>query len=266
MREQEKINFIKLAKQVAVLGGKEALNYFRDPRLRIQNKSSKLFDPVTAADLASENKMRSYIRKARPLDTVIGEEKGISPGSSEFTWVLDPIDGTRAFVAGIPVWTVLVSLSWNNLPILGVIYQPFTKELFIGGLGISEYIRDNISTETSVRNCDNLKEAFLSSTFPEIGTAMERKAFEAVAGRVKICRYGLDAYAYALLAVGQLDIVVESGLKSYDVQAPIALIEAAGGIVTNWRGGSAVDGGRIVASGDKHLHANIVNILSNFVQ
>ncbi len=265
MRQQDKTNFVKLAKQVAILGGKEALNYFRDPWLGIQNKSSTLFDPVTDADLASEDKMRSYIKKARPLDTVIGEERGISPGSSEFTWVLDPIDGTRAFVTGIPVWTVLVSLSKNNIPILGVIYQPFTKELFTGGLGISEYIRDNISNKTSIRNCDNLNEAFLSSTFPEIGSIMERKAFEAVAGQVKICRYGLDAYAYALLAVGQLDIVVEAGLKPYDVQAPIALIEAAGGIVTNWRGGSAVDGGRIVASGDKFLHETIVNILCNFM-
>ncbi len=265
MNEQEKLKLITLAKQIALLGGKKALNYFRDPKVGIKNKSLRMFDPVTCADLESEDKMRDFIKKARPLDTVIGEERGISPGSSEFTWVLDPIDGTRAFVSGIPVWTVLVGLVKNNVPVLGVVYQPFTDELFIGGLGRSEYIRGDYSHLTSVRSCSDIDRAFLSSTFPEIGTVIERQAFEAIAKQVKICRYGLDAYAYALLAIGQLDIIVEAGLKSYDVQSPIALIEAAGGVVTDWNGGSAIHGGRVLACGDKALHKSAINILSNYV-
>ena len=201
----------------------------------------------------------------RPQDTVIGEERGKSVGSSAFTWVLDPIDGTRAFVSGIPVWTVLVSLSKNNVPILGVIYQPFTQELFSGGFGKAEYVRGDVSHSISVRRCDNLTDAFLSSTFPEIGTLIEREAFEAIAKHVKICRYGLDAYAYGLIAAGQLDMVIEAGLEDYDVQAPVALIESAGGIVTNWKGESALEGGQILACGDEALHNIALNILRKFV-
>ncbi|MDG2475206.1 MAG: inositol monophosphatase family protein [Paracoccaceae bacterium] len=262
MKEQEKLNFISLAKKIALLGGEEALSYFRHPNLRVDTKGSDIFDPVTEADIASEDKMRSYIQQIRPDDTILGEERGVSEGSSDFTWVLDPIDGTRAFISGIPVWTVLVSLSQNSVPILGVIYQPFTKEFFVGGLGVSDYTCKGFSTESIARKCGSLSKAFLSSTFPEIGTEFERKAFEGVASKVKLCRYGMDAYAYALLATGHLDIVVEAGLKSYDVQAPIAVIEAAGGIMTDWKGGPATNGGRVLACGDELVHKIALEMLS----
>lgn len=265
MNSIEKMELLNLAKRVALIGGEEALRFFRDSDLRIKNKDSNSFDPVTQADVASEAAMRSCIRSVRPGDTIVGEEKGTSKGSSEYTWVLDPIDGTRAFISGIPVWTVLVSVSQNEVPIIGVIYQPFTQEIFVGGLGISDYIRNGFSLETSVRHCTNLKDAFLASTFPEIGTQNEHSAFQKVSKSVRLTRYGLDAYAYALLASGHIDIVIESGLKLYDIQAPIALIEAAGGIVTNWTGNSASGGGQVVASGDKRLHEKILNILGNYV-
>ena len=263
MNSIEKMELINLVKKVALVGGQEALRYFRDPDLRIQNKDFDSFDPVTQADVAAEEAMRSCIGAARPSDSIIGEEKGISKGSNEFTWALDPIDGTRAFISGIPVWTVLVSVSLNAVPICGVIYQPFTQEFFVGGLGVSDYIRSGFSLETSVRSCNSLKDALLASTFPEIGTVNEQRAFQNVSKRVKFTRYGMDAYAYALLASGHIDIVIEAGLKAYDIQAPIALIEAAGGVVTNWSGSSAWDGGRVLACGDKRLHEQILDILSN---
>lgn len=265
MHSIEKMELVNLAKRIAVIGGKKALGYFRDPDLRIKNKDFESFDPVTLADVAAEDAMRSCIRAARPCDTIIGEEKGTSKGSNEFTWVLDPIDGTRAFISGIPVWTVLVSVSKNQVPICGVIHQPFTQEIFVGGLGVSEYLRNGFSLETSVRHCKDLKKALLASTFPEIGTLNEHSAFQKVSRSVRLTRYGMDAYAYALLASGHIDIVIEAGLKEYDIQAPIALIEAAGGIVTNWSGDSASDGGQVVACGDKHLHREIIGLLCNYV-
>ena len=262
MESQEKINLIKLAKDVAIAGGAEALNYFRKANLQINNKDPFAFDPVTQADMASEDEMRKCILKVRPNDTIIGEERGISEGVTSLTWVLDPIDGTRAFISGIPVWTVLVSISMNDIPVLGVIYQPFTQEMFVGGFGVSDYIRNNISIKASVRRRKGLKESYLATTFPEIGTISERESFEAVAKEVKLCRYGMDAYAYGLLALGHLDIVIEAGLKPYDVRAPIAVIEAAGGIVTDWYGGPAVNGGKLLACGDKFVHSAAVKILS----
>ena len=263
MNSSEKMEFINLAKRVAVIGGQKALSYFRDPDLRIRNKDFDSFDPVTEADLASEDAMRSCIRAVRPSDTIIGEEKDTFQGSSEFTWVLDPIDGTRAFISGIPVWTVLVSVLQNGIPICGIIHQPFTQEMFVGGLGVSDYLRSGFSLETSVRQCHDLKNALLASTFPEIGTEYEHTAFQKVSKSVRLTRYGMDAYAYALLASGYIDIVIEAGLKTYDIQAPIALIEAAGGVVSNWTGGSALQGGQVLACGDKRLHKEILDILDN---
>ena len=265
MNSIEKLELINLAKRVALIGGQKALSYFRDPDLRIQNKDLDDFDPVTQADVASEDAMRSYIKAARPYDTIIGEEKGKSEGSNGFTWVLDPIDGTRAFISGVPVWTVLVSISQNDIPICGVIHQPFTQEMFVGGLGVSDYIRNGFSLETSTRPCNRLNGAFLATTFPEIGTHTERSAFEKVAKSAKMTRYGMDAYAYALLAAGHIDIIIEAGLKAYDIQAPIALVEAAGGVITNWTGHSASDGGQVLACGDKRLQKQILDILCDYV-
>ena len=265
MNSIEKMELINLAKRVALIGGRTALSYFRDPDLKIQNKEFDTFDPVTEADVACEDAMRSCIIAARPYDSIIGEEKGTSKGSNEFTWVLDPIDGTRAFISGIPVWTVLVSISQNQIPLCGVIHQPFTQEIFVGGLGVSEYIRNGFSLETSVRRCKELKNALLASTFPEIGTLIEHSAFQKVSKSVRLTRYGMDAYAFALLASGHIDIVMEAGLNAYDIHAPIALIEAAGGVVTNWTGKSALDGGQVLACGDQFLHKQILDILSDYV-
>ena len=262
MLKAEKDKLLELAKQVARLGGEEALKYFRKTNLDVKSKSLKTFDPVTQADLASEEVMTKLIKMARPDDSVIGEEKGATPGSSPYSWVLDPIDGTRAFISGSPVWTVLVSLNKNNKPILGIIYQPFTREMFIGGLGVSQFIGDKCELETKSRYCPKVKDSILFSTFPEIGTRGEQKAFNFVSKRAKLTRFGMDAYAFGLLAAGHIDIVIEAGLKNYDICAPIAVIEAAGGVVTNWAGEKIINGGKVLACGDKTLHAEVVSILS----
>ena len=256
---------VSLAKRVALVGGEQALHYFRNKNLDIKNKDVDRFDPVTEADSMAEEAMRNLISKIRPSDSIFGEEMGVTEGESAFTWILDPIDGTRAFLSGAPVWTVLVSVSDGKTPFLGVINQPFTKEVFTGGLGVSELTQNGFAVETCTRQCDGLSNAILFTTFPEIGTELERRAFNTVSDKVKLTRYGMDAYAFALLAMGQIDIVIEAGLKSYDVSAPIAVIEAAGGIVTDWAGGSASVGGQVLACGDRHIHTEILKILSNFL-
>jgi histidinol phosphatase-like enzyme (inositol monophosphatase family) len=169
--------------------------------------------------------------------------------------VLDPIDGTRAFLSGAPSWGVLVGLDAGDGPILGIVDQPYIGERFIGGFGRAVLRLHGAERPIATRPCARLADAILFSTFPEIGSAAERAGFEAVRDRVRLTRYGFDCYAYALVALGQIDLVIEAGLYPYDIQGPQAVIEAAGGVVTDWRGGPAHRGGRIVAAGDARTHA-----------
>ncbi len=263
MVDKERAELIDLVKRVAELGGESALKFFRDPKLTIDNKSLRTFDPVTEADLASEVAMTNFIRTVRPDDSIVGEETGFTVGSSPYTWVLDPIDGTRAFISGAPVWTVLVSVNKDHTPILGAIYQPYTREMLIGGLGVSNFIRGEFISKIKVKSCSTLGDAILFSTFPEVGTAPERKIFNMVSKRVRLTRFGMDAYAFGLLANGHIDIVMEAGLKSYDICAPIAVIEAAGGLVTDWAGKKIVNGGKVLACGDKKLHMELIDFIAS---
>ncbi len=256
------VALIELAKKVAISGGDLALSYFRTPGLSVKNKHLSTFDPVTEADLKAELLMRDLIERERPTDSILGEEMGFKKGSSEYTWVLDPIDGTRAFIAGVPVWTVLVSINLKGEPILGIMYQPFTKELFIGGLGVSEVARQGLVVSLDSSKCENLTDCILFTTFPEIGSLGERRKFESVKKIVKLTRYGIDSYAYGLLALGLIDVIIEAGLKSYDILAPISIVESAGGIVTDWTGGSAKMGGQVLATGNSILHNKVLEIIS----
>jgi histidinol phosphatase-like enzyme (inositol monophosphatase family) len=176
--------------------------------------------------------------------------------------VIDPIDGTRAFISGIPSWGVLIGLDAGDGPVLGVVDQPYMSERFIGAFGRASLVTRGEKRDITTSNCETLGEATLMSTFPEVGTEAERLGFEAVRDSAKLTRYGLDCYAYALLAMGQIDLVIEAGLNAYDVQGPIGVIQAAGGVVTNWRGGPAHNGGRLVAAGTAVLHAQALAILS----
>ena len=252
----------RTAEALADLAGAAALPLFRSRALDAANKAEAGFDPVTEADRAAEAAMRAQLARGRPEDGVLGEEFGPAPGTSGLTWVLDPIDGTRAFLCGAPSWGVLVALDAGTGPILGLIDQPYIGERFMGGLGRAEMVRAGAARPLGVRSCATLAEATLCSTFPEIGSAAERAGFEAVRDRVRLTRYGLDCYAYAMIALGQVDLVIEAGLHPYDVQAPQAVIEAAGGVVTNWRGGPAHGGGRVLAAGDARVHAEALALLA----
>lgn len=252
----------RTAEDLADIAATRSLPLFRSEGLRADNKAAAGFDPVTEADREAERAMRTLLADRRPEDGVLGEEFGPAAGASGFTWVLDPIDGTRAFMSGAITWGTLIGLDAGEGPILGLIDQPYTGERFMGGLGRAELVRGGERRPLGVRACPGLGDAILYSTHPEVGDPAERVAFEAVRDRVRMTRYGFDCYAYALVALGQVDLVIEAGLKAYDIQGPQAVIEAAGGTVTDWHGRSPHAGGRVLAAGDPRVHAAALELLS----
>jgi histidinol phosphatase-like enzyme (inositol monophosphatase family) len=240
----------------------QTLSLFRSPGLRPDNKAGDGFDPVTEADRASERAMRAILAAERPEDGILGEEYGVQAGQSGLTWVLDPIDGTRAFIAGAPSWGVLIGLTDAEGPIYGIVDQPHLDERFEGGFGRARLISRGGEQPISTRSGVVLEQATLMSTYPEVGSPAEYAAFRRVADRVRLTRYGLDCYGYALLAAGHVDLVIEAGLQPYDVAAPIALVRAAGGVVTDWQGAPAHGGGTILAAGSAALHAEALALLN----
>ncbi|MGY6534116.1 MAG: histidinol-phosphatase [Pararhodobacter sp.] len=238
------------------------LRHFRQPMLHTENKDGDGgFDPVTAADREAEATMRALLARLRPNDAILGEEAGSTPGTSGLTWVLDPVDGTRGFMSGTPTWGVLIALSDDDGPVLGVIDQPYIGERFLGGPGRAEVLGPQGRAPLKTRAARALDQATLFTTFPEIGTPDERAAFDRVAQAVRLTRYGTDCYAYALIAAGQIDLVIEAGLGPHDIAAPIAVIEAAGGVVTNWQGGPAHHGGQVLAAANRTIHDRVLALL-----
>lgn len=239
----------------------QTLRLFRSPDLRPDNKQSDGFDPVTEADRASERAMREILAQERPQDAILGEEYGAQAGTSGLTWVLDPIDGTRAFMSGAPSWGVLIGVNDASGPIYGLIDQPYLDERLEGGFGQARVSGRGRDLPLATRRAVPLAQATLMTTYPEVGSPEEFGAFRRVSSQVRLTRYGLDCYAYALLAAGQIDLVIEAGLQSYDVAGPIAVVRAAGGIVTDWTGGPAHEGGRIIAAASGQLHAEALRLL-----
>lgn len=266
---------VEVAGAVADAARQEAMSAFRRP-VFVEDKNAdeasrtidgKGFDPVTIADRAAEAAMRTVLRAQRPDDAVRGEELQDQAGMSGLTWVLDPIDGTRAYISGLPTWGTLIGLSDGTRPFLGVIDQGHTGERFVG---ISHGDRREAwlehrgqSTPLAARDDIDLAHATLFTTFPEIGTAEERAAFERVRDRVRLTRYGTDCYAYAMLAAGHVDLVIEAGLSAHDVHALIPVVEGAGGIATSWSGAEGHEGGRFLAAASPHLHHAAMELLGD---
>jgi myo-inositol-1(or 4)-monophosphatase len=250
----------EIAEKLADAARTETLAHFRTIGLASESKGER-YDPVTVADRGAEAAMRALIRRHRPDDAILGEELGHEAGISGLTWILDPIDGTRGFVSGTPTWGVLIGLSDNRGPFLGIIDQPYIAERFCGGPGRAWVDGPHGRQALQTRPHRPLSEATVFTTFPEVGTSAEARAFHAVAGRARLTRYGMDCYAYALVAAGHADLVIEAGLHPFDVAAPIAVIEAAGGMVTDWTGAPAHDGGRILAAANPEIHAEALAIL-----
>jgi myo-inositol-1(or 4)-monophosphatase len=217
---------------------------------------------VTRADREAEEAIRSLIAASYPEHGVLGEEHGAENAGAEYTWVVDPIDGTKAFITGFPTWGTLIALNHRGRPVLGVVDQPYTRERFVGGPDGAFLNGARLRT----RRCADLSLARLGMTTVNMfKPGPERAAFEGVRDRAALVRPGGDCYSYCMVAHGLLDIVIEGDLAPWDIQACIPLIEAAGGVVTDWRGGSAAGGGLVLACGDPALHARILPMLSGGV-
>ncbi|MEM9045287.1 MAG: histidinol-phosphatase [Pseudomonadota bacterium] len=265
MTDEEIDALAALANRMADRAGAAALKHFRTARLTTENKAGEAgFDPVTAGDREAEAAMRELLSEERPDDGVFGEEHGQVTGTSGLTWVLDPIDGTRAFITGLPSWGVLIALDDGAKGKLGVIDQPFTKERFIGVVGKgAAFFRDGSGEHpVTTRTCDSLSEATLLTTDPYLFNQTELAAFEDIRTLAKLTRFGLDCYGYAMVAMGHADLVVETDLAAYDIAAPAALVQAAGGIATDWQGRDCRWGGRALVAGDPRVHAEALEILS----
>lgn len=228
----------------------------------VDNKAASGFDPVTAGDRAAEAALRALINATYPEHGIMGEEFGNEHLEAEKVWVLDPIDGTRAFISGLPVWGTLIGLLDGGKPALGMMAQPFTGERYAGNGSLARYTGPGGPRTLKTRACGDLASAVLSTTTPALFKGAEREAYLRAEEQVKLVRYGYDCYAYCMVAAGFMDAVIETGLHPYDIVALIPVIEGAGGRVTNWEGGPASSGGRVVASGDPRLHDIILKTLA----
>lgn len=238
--------------------------YFRADYV-VSHKGGERFDPVTDADQAAERVMRALIEREYPEHGVIGEEFGETPSTSGYQWVLDPIDGTRAFIAGLPTWGVLIGLYHQGRPLIGIMDQPYLDERYRGWVsadasGANVSVR-GVTSPLKTRACASLEDAILSTTDPYLFHAEEAEAFARVRAGAKLTRYGLDCTAYAMIAAGHIDCVVESGLKPFDIAALIPIIQGAGGGVCAWDGGDASQGGRVLAHGDVRVREAALHLL-----
>jgi myo-inositol-1(or 4)-monophosphatase len=258
---QDSRDWIPFIDRLADAASAAILPYFRT-RMDVDNKADGHFDPVTVADRAAEEAMRAIIAAEYPGHGVLGEEFEPTDVDAEHVWVIDPIDGTRAFISGLPVWGTLIGLKRDGRPIAGMMAQPFTGERFHGDGRTAGYRGPDGRRPLRTRPCARLADATMFTTSPRIFRSTEQATYDAIESRVRMARYGVDCYAYAMVAAGNVDLVVEAGLKAFDIVGLIPVIEGAGGLVTDWQGGSAVNGGRVVAAGDRRVHAEALEILS----
>ncbi len=230
----------------------------------LENKAGPgQFDPVTAADKGAEAAIRQLIAAHYPAHGVIGEEYGEDRPDAEFVWVLDPVDGTRAFIAGLPVWTTLIGLRFQGQAVLGSIGQPYVGEVFIGHAGGARLIARDGQRPLRVRPCAQLSDAVIATTDPNLFKGAQHAAWERVRAAVRLARYGCDAYAYAMVAAGCLDMVIERGLKSWDIDAALPVIAGAGGFVTDWSGAPVGShGGDVVISGGEACLSQALSLLA----
>jgi len=243
---------------MADAAGVVARRYFRTP-IAIDTKPDA--SPVTIADREAEAAMRELLAQQVPDHGIYGEEMGKSNTSAEYVWVLDPIDGTKAFITGKPSFGILIALLHRGVPILGIIDQPVTHERWMGVAGRPSTLNGQ---PIRVRACAALDKSVLYATAPEMFKGADAAAWENIRRRVGLVRYGADCYAYGLLASGFVDLVVEASMQPYDYCALVRVVAGAGGAVTDWQGAALGLGsdGRVLASGDARMHAAALAVLT----
>lgn len=261
------VDFEPFVAELADIAGEAILPFFRTA-LQAQDKSGRgAFDPVTEADRAAENAMRGRILSTFPAHGIVGEEFDDHQPDAEYVWVLDPIDGTKSFISGLPTWGTLVALEHHGVPVYGMMHQPFTREKFFGDNARATWWgRNHLGTEIAhhlrSRPCASLADAVVMTTSPALLEGDHLARFESVASQAKLTRFGGDCYSYCMVAAGHVDLVIESGLKPYDIAALIPIVRGAGGVVTSWTGGDAAGGGAVVAAGDPRLHELALKLLA----
>jgi myo-inositol-1(or 4)-monophosphatase len=259
---------LAFAHRLADAAGEVIRPYFRQ-RIDVTNKGAaegKAYDPVTEADRRAETAIRAIIKRERPQDAILGEEHGHEAGTSGLTWVIDPIDGTRAFITGQTQWGTLIALNEKGAPVLGILDQPILGERFVGTLARTTMRSREGETVLKTRPRDALGDAVLMTTNPwGYFTDRELAAFQRLSQASQFTRFGGDCYGYGLIAMGFVDLVVEARLAPWDIQALIPIVQGAGGIVTDWEGKFVYEGGRVIAAGDKRVHAQAMALLNEAV-
>jgi inositol-phosphate phosphatase / L-galactose 1-phosphate phosphatase / histidinol-phosphatase len=250
--------FVQLANALADAARPIAARYFRT-QVAIDDKTDN--SPVTIADREAETAMRDLLQRHVPEHGVFGEEHGAVRTDAEYVWVLDPIDGTKAFITGLPIFGTLVALLHRGKPVMGIIDQPILKERWLGVEGQRSTFN---GTPISVRACDALAKAYMYSTAPLMFPGAYEKPHEALTRQVKLFRWGGDCYAYGLLASGHVDLVVEASLKLYDFAALVPVVKGAGGLITDWRGRELdmQSDGSVLAAGDPAVHRAAMGMLA----
>jgi histidinol-phosphatase len=261
-RNASTATYVEFAHVLADISAEAILPYFRKP-MSIANKAGASgFDPVTPADRAAERAIRKAVAARFPDHGIVGEEYAAVAGKGRYRWLIDPIDGTRAFITGSPLWGTLIGLLEGPRPLLGLMNQPFTGERFWSDGRAARWRGPGGKVRRlRTRSCARLGDATLTSTHPDLFSAAEAARFKALKSRVRMTRYGGDCYGYCLLAAGFIDIIVEAGLKPHDVAPLVPIIEGAGGRITTWNGAPAAQGGRIVAAGDSRVHREALALL-----
>jgi len=249
--------FVQLANQLADAVRPIAARYFRT-QVAIDDKTDN--SPVTIADREAETAMRDLLTRHVPEHGVFGEEHGAVRTDAEYVWVLDPIDGTKAFITGLPIFGTLVALLHRGKPVLGIIDQPVLKERWLGVAGERSTFNGQ---PISVRTCAALANAYMYSTAPIMFPGAYAKPHEKLTRQVKLFRWGGDCYAYGLLASGHVDLVVEADLKLYDFAALVQVVKGAGGLITDWKGGELDmhSDGSVLAAGDAAIHRAASGVL-----
>jgi inositol-phosphate phosphatase/L-galactose 1-phosphate phosphatase/histidinol-phosphatase len=243
-------DFLTFAQRLADAAGEVIRPYFRKP-LAIRDKAD--LSPVTAADHESEEVMRALIERHFPEHGILGEEFGSVREDAEFVWVLDPIDGTKSFISGLPLFGTLIALTRDRRPVLGVIDQPISRERWTGASGRPTTLN---GASIHCRACPMLASATLFATTPDMFRGQDAPSFARVSAAVKLTRFGADCYAYGLLAAGFVDLILEASLKPYDFCAMVPVVEGAGGVATDWQGDGLdlSSDGRILVAGDRRTH------------
>jgi len=251
-------SYLRFAIRLADRAAEITLPSFRAGLAVADKSTGPLLDPVTRADREAERAMRALIAETYPDHGILGEEYGEVAGTGSWRWILDPIDGTRSYICGMPLWGTLIALNHGGRPIIGVADLPALGERFVGGPKGSFLGTRRLRT----RGREGLEDAVMFTTDPDMFTTdIARAAYGDIERRVRLRRFGGDCYGYCMLAYGLVDLVVEGDIKPYDIQPLIPVIEGAGGRISRWNGTSAVDGGLVVAAGDAELHARAVDCL-----